>query len=125
MPLQQAFRHLETAFRNFFAGRARYPRFHKKHGTQAATYASTAFRWDAQTRTLTLAKMETPLHIHWSRPLPAEAIPTTVTVSRDTAGRYFVSSWWRRRLGLCPLPAGRWALTWDCMTWWSSTGVRR
>ncbi len=31
------------------------------------------------------------LHIHWSRPLPAGATPTTITVSRDTAGRYFVS----------------------------------
>ena len=91
VPMQQALRHLETAFRNFFAGRARYPAFHKKRGKQAATYASTAFRWDAETRTLTLAKMETPLHIHWSRSLPVGAAPTTATVSCDTAGRYFVS----------------------------------
>jgi putative transposase len=94
VPTQQALRHLETAFRNFFAGRAKYPAFHKKHGKQAATYASTAFRWDADTRTLTLAKMDSPLHIHWSRALPVlpdGAQPTTVTVSRDTAGRYFVS----------------------------------
>ena len=28
------------------------------------------------TRTLTLAKMDTPLHIHWSRPLPEGAMPT-------------------------------------------------
>ena len=40
---------------------------------------------------LTLAKMETPLAIRWSRPLPQGATPTTVTVSRDAAGRYFVS----------------------------------
>ena len=91
VPVQQALRHLETAFRNFFAGRAKYPTFQKKHGAQSATYASTAFRWDVQTRTLTLAKMATPLHIHWSRPLPDGATPTTVTLSRDTAGRYFVS----------------------------------
>ena len=91
VPLQQALRHLDTAFRAFFAHRARYPRFHQKRGRQAATYASTAFRWNAEQRTLTLAKMETPLPIHWSRPLPAGAMPTTVTVSRDTAGRYFVS----------------------------------
>jgi putative transposase len=91
VPTQQALRHLETAFRNFFEGRAKYPRFHKKHGKQAATYASTAFRWDAEKRTLTLAKMDSPLHIHWSRSLPDGAQPTTITVSRDTAGRYFVS----------------------------------
>jgi putative transposase len=91
VPTQQALRHLDRAFRNFFEGRATYPAFHKKHGSQAAEYTTSAFRWDACTRTLTLAKMDTPLHIHWSRPLPDGATPTTVTVSRDTAGRYFVS----------------------------------
>ena len=35
--------------------------------------------------------MDAPLAIRWSRPLPVGAIPSTVTVSRDTAGRYFVS----------------------------------
>jgi putative transposase len=91
VPTQQALRHLETAFRNFFAGRAKYPTFHKKHGTQSATYASTAFRWNAEQRALTLAKMDSPLQIRWSRPLPDGATPTTITLSRDTAGRYFVS----------------------------------
>jgi putative transposase len=93
VPLQQALRHLDTAFRSFFAQHARYPRFKTKRGKQSATYASNAFRYDAnaQTPTLTLAKMDVPLHIHWSRPLPAGAQPTTVTVSRDAAGRYFVS----------------------------------
>jgi putative transposase len=91
VPTQQALRHLDKAFRNFFEGRARYPKFHKKHGAQAAEYTTSAFRWNAETRVLTLAKMETPLHIHWSRPLPDGVTPTTVTVSSDTAGRYFVS----------------------------------
>jgi putative transposase len=89
VPLQQALRHLDRAFRNFFEGRARYPTFHKKHGRQAATYASSAYRWDAAARTLTLAKMETPLAIHWSRAF--SETPTTITISKDTAGRYFVS----------------------------------
>ena len=103
VPLQQALRHLDTAFRAFFAQRARYPRFHKKRGKQSATYASSAFRFDAQTRTLALAKMDSPLAIHWSRPLPAEAIPTTVTITQDTAGRYFVSFLVEEEIG--PLPA--------------------
>src|SRR5215468_9243416 len=38
VPLQQALRHLDGAFRNFFEGREKYPTFHKKHGRQAATY---------------------------------------------------------------------------------------
>jgi putative transposase len=91
VPIQQALRHLDAAFRNFFGGRAEHPTFHTKHGTRAATFANSAFAWDAQTRRLALAKMETPLDIHWSRPLPDGTQPTTVTVSRDTAGRYFVS----------------------------------
>lgn len=35
--------------------------------------------------------MSTSLDIRWSRPLPEGAEPTTVTVSRDAAGRWFVS----------------------------------
>lgn len=35
--------------------------------------------------------MTEPLDIVWSRPLPAGVEPTTVTVSRDSAGRWFVS----------------------------------
>jgi putative transposase len=103
VPTQQALRHLETAFRNFFAGRTKYPTFHKKHGAQSATYASTAFRWNAEQRALTLAKMDSPLHIHWSRPLPAGATPTTLTLSRDTAERYFVSFLLEEEIA--PLPA--------------------
>jgi putative transposase len=91
VPTQQALRHLDRAFRNFFAGRSKYPTFHTKHGPQAAQYTLSAFRWDADTQTLTLAKMAAPLPIRWSRPLPAGATPSTVTVTRDPAGRYFVS----------------------------------
>jgi len=87
VPLQQALRHLNAAFVNFFAGRARYPRFKRKHGPQSATYRIGGFRWkDGQ---LTLAKMQEPLDIRWSGRFAGE--PTSVTVSRDSAGRYFVS----------------------------------
>ena len=56
VPLQQSLRHLDTAFRAFFAHRARYPRFKKKRGKQSATYVSSAFRYDIATQTPTLAK---------------------------------------------------------------------
>jgi len=87
--LQQALRHLDRAFRNFFESHAEYPTFHKKHGVQAATYAANAFTWDG--KELTLARMETPLDIHWSRALPKGVKPTSVTISKDCANRYFVS----------------------------------
>lgn len=89
VPLQQSLRHLDRAFLNFFEGRAEYPAFHKKHGVQAATYAANAFKWDGTA--LTLAKMDTPLTIQWSRPLPKDCKPTTVTITKDCANRYFVS----------------------------------
>jgi putative transposase len=89
VPLQQSLRHLDRAIRNFFEGRAQYPTFHKKHGVQAATYAANAFTWNG--KELTLARMQTPLDIHWSRPLPKGCQPTSVTLSKDCANRYFVS----------------------------------
>src|SRR2546428_7491335 len=89
VPPQQALRHLEKAFHHFFEGRAKYPTFKKRSGEQSAEYTTSAFKWDG--KFLTLAKMDTPLDIHWSCPLPKGCKPTTVTVSKDTAGRSFVS----------------------------------
>ncbi len=89
VPVQQALRHLQTAFANFFAKRARYPSFRRKDGPQSAEYTTSAFRWDG--KALKLAKMAEPLAIRWSRTLPKGAKVTTVSVSKDAAGRYFVS----------------------------------
>jgi putative transposase len=90
VPLQQSLRHLERAFVNFFEGRANYPCFKsKKRKVQSATYTPAAFTY--RDGVLTLAKMGEPLDIRWSRPLPQGAIPSRVTVSRDSACRYFVS----------------------------------
>lgn len=89
VPVQQSLRHLQTAFGNFFAKRTKYPTFKSKHDKQAAEYTSSAFKWDG--KALKLAKMDAPLNIRWSRTLPKAAKLTTVTVSKDAAGRYFVS----------------------------------
>ncbi|WP_062214610.1 RNA-guided endonuclease TnpB family protein [Streptomyces sp. NBRC 109706] len=90
VPLQQALRHLQTAFANFFAKRAKYPRYKSRKKSRAsAEYTRSAFKW--RDGKLTLAKMAEPLDIRWSRPLPEGSVPTTVTVSRDSAGRWFVS----------------------------------
>lgn len=90
VPLQQCLRHLQTAFTHFFGKRAKYPRFKsKKKSRRSAEYTTSGFRF--RDGKLTLAKMEQPLDIVWSRPLPAGAKPSTVTVSQDAAGRWFVS----------------------------------
>lgn len=87
--LQQSLRNQEQAFTNFFEGRAGYPSFKRKHGAQTARHTKAAFSYDADTRTLSLAKMPGTLKVNWSRDLRGE--PTAVTISKDPAGRYFVS----------------------------------
>jgi len=87
VPLQQSLRHLNKAFLNFWAGRSRYPNFKKKSHRQFATYVATAFKWDGEN--LKLAKQKESLDIRWSRSF--KDIPSTVAVSKDPAGRYFVS----------------------------------
>ncbi|MDT0484648.1 RNA-guided endonuclease InsQ/TnpB family protein [Streptomyces doebereineriae] len=90
VPLQQTLRHLQTAFTHFFAKRAKYPRFKsRKKSRKSAEYTASGFRF--RDGKLTLAKMTEPLDIVWSRPLPEGAKPSTVTVSQDAAGRWFVS----------------------------------
>ncbi|GAA0512793.1 putative transposase [Saccharopolyspora erythraea NRRL 2338] len=90
VPLQQCLRHLQSAFTAFFGKRAKYPRFKsRKQSRASAEYTRSGFRWrDGQ---LWLAKLTEPLAIVWSRPLPDGAEPSTVTVSRDAAGRWFVA----------------------------------
>jgi putative transposase len=90
VPLQQALRHLQGAFVNFWAKRAGYPKFKsRKKSRLSAEYTRSAFTF--RNGALRLAKMAEPLDIVWSRPLPEGAEPSTVTVSRDSAGRWFVS----------------------------------
>ncbi len=101
VPLQQALRHLDRAFLNFFERRGRYPVFKKKRNQQSATYADSAFGW--RHGHLTLAKMADPLDIHWSRPLPKDSKPSSVTITRDCADRYFVSILLEEQIE--PLPA--------------------
>jgi putative transposase len=91
VPLQQAIRHQQAAFAAFFAQRARYPRFKSRQGRQCAEYTRSGFRW--RDGRLYLAKMGTPLAFTWSWPGidPAAIDPTTVTVSRDPCGRWYIS----------------------------------
>lgn len=89
VPLQQGLRHLQTAFTNFFAGRAKYPNFKKKHHGGSAEFTKAAFRWkDGQ---VYLAKCVEPLAIRWSRLLPQGIQPSTVTVKLSPSGRWSVS----------------------------------
>jgi len=87
--LQQSLRNLDTAFTNFFEKRAKYPRFKSRRSYQSVRYATNAFT--LRDGRITLARQSAPLNISWSRPLPDDARILSLTVSRDRAGRYFVS----------------------------------
>ena len=92
VPLQQSLRNLDRAYANFFRNKMGYPNFKSKHGKQSIRYTPVGFKYDRE-RSLTLAKMSTPLKIRWDRTIPKAAAErvTSVTVSKDTSERYFVS----------------------------------
>jgi putative transposase len=93
VPLQQSLRHLDRAFKNFFQGRAHFPRFKSRRARQSAHYMRNAFSLKESgvrgTPLVLLAKMDAPLRIRWSRRLPSD--PSSLVVTRDGAGRYFIS----------------------------------
>ena len=89
VPLQQGLRHLDQGYSNFFAGRAKYPRFKKKRNGGSAEFTRSAFRWRGGS--LYLAKCQEPLNIRWSRQLPKGVEPSTVTVRLEPSGRWYIS----------------------------------
>ncbi|QBQ56557.1 RNA-guided endonuclease InsQ/TnpB family protein [Nitrosococcus wardiae] len=88
----QKLRDQDTAFKHFFAGRAKYPRFKKRHQTQSVRYQldqrHVEKNFNAESQRLKLPKLGA-LKLKWSRRMTG--IPKMVTVSKDPAGRYFVS----------------------------------
>lgn len=88
VPTQQVLRHLQKAYDNFFDGRAKYPTFKKKHGSQSAEYTTSAFKYSKKSKTLTIAKLG-KLDVRWSREFASS--PTTVTITKSRVGHYFVT----------------------------------
>ncbi len=95
--LQQALADLNAAYRNFFAsatGKRKGPRVapprlrSRKDHRQAIRFTA-----NARFRVLPNGKLRLPkigdVTVRWSRPLPSE--PSSVTVIKDSVGRYFAS----------------------------------
>ena len=89
VPMQQGLRHLQTAFTNFFAGRAKYPNFKKKRNGGSAEFTKSAFKF--KNKEIYLAKCSEALPIRWSRQIPKECEPSSVTVSLHSSGRWHIS----------------------------------
>ncbi|MFF9653704.1 RNA-guided endonuclease InsQ/TnpB family protein [Streptomyces sp. NPDC014622] len=93
--LQQSLRDLDTAYRNFFDGlkgkrpRMGAPRFKSRRDNRQAVRFTANARWKITTgKDLSLPKIG-DVRVKWSRTLPS--VPSTVTVVKDAAGRYFAS----------------------------------
>ncbi|WP_107469840.1 RNA-guided endonuclease InsQ/TnpB family protein [Streptomyces mangrovisoli] len=106
--LQQSLRHLDQAFGRFFKGEGCCPRRKRKgRSRDAAVYVRTGFRWVEDpgrpgTGVITLAKQSQPLDVRWSRALPAGVVPVRLSVTRDRAGRFFVSVLVEERIRALP-----------------------
>jgi putative transposase len=95
--LQQALADLTTAYRNFFAslaGKRRGPRVGRPRFRSRKDHRQAIrFTANARFRVLGNGKLRLPkigdVPVRWSRPLPSD--PSSVTVIRDSAGRYFAS----------------------------------
>jgi len=94
VPLQQSLKQLEVAYKNYFDSlkgkrkgkKVGQPRFKKKTNEQSATFTKAAF--SIKKKEVYLAKIGNLIPI-WSRESPSE--PTSVTVIKDGANRYFLS----------------------------------
>ncbi|MEU8526413.1 RNA-guided endonuclease TnpB family protein [Streptomyces sp. NPDC048629] len=93
--LQQSLRDLDAAYRNFFSGlkgerpRMGAPRFKSRRDNRQAVRFTANARWKITTgKDLWLPKIGN-VRVKWSRALPST--PSTVTVVKDAAGRYFAS----------------------------------
>ena len=112
VPLQQSVKNLDTAYKNFFDSckgkrkgkKAKPPRFKKKTTTQSATFTKAAFSITGNN--VYLAKIGS-LNPIWSRELPSD--PSSVTVIKDAANRYFLSFMVEVEPASRPLfPVSRW-----------------
>jgi putative transposase len=109
--LQNALADLNAAYRNYFASlngerkgpRVKLPRFRSRKDTRQAI----RFTRNARFKVLPNGKLRLPkigdVPVRWSRPLPSD--PSSVTVIRDSAGRYFAS--FVVKAGLWALPETR------------------
>src|ERR1700694_754357 len=96
--LTQCLRDQDAAFRNFFAGRARYPRFKRKSTSGSLRFQGVGAAWARGVATL--PKLGA---LKLAESLPVVERPDLVTLSRDAAGRYHVSFCAQVQTSLLPI----------------------
>ena len=87
VPLQQASRHLVSAFSTFFKKKKGYPNFKSKKNKQSASFTVSGYR--IKEKKLWLGRLKSGITVKWSRELPSE--PNTCIISKEPSGKYYVS----------------------------------
>lgn len=96
IPLQQSLRDLDQAYSNFFNSckgkrkgkKVKPPKFKKRKSKQSARFTDNGFKICPNSDYVYFAKIG-KIKVIWSRELPA--IPSSATLIKDSADRYFVS----------------------------------
>ena len=96
--LTQCLRDQDVAFRNFFAGRARYPRFKRKSTSGSLRFQGVGAAWARGVATL--PKLGA---LKLAESLPVVERPDLVTLSRDPCGRYHLSFCAKVETSLLPI----------------------
>ena len=91
VPLQQKLRHVSQGVKRWKEKQGGLPRFVSKDDNQSAAFTKAAFDFNPETRELRIAKYDQPLNIRWSKTLPKNVKITSLTITKDKAGRYHVS----------------------------------
>lgn len=85
--LQQASRHLVSAFNTFFKKGKGYPKFKSKRDRQSSSFTEKTYR--LKDNKLHLPRFDSGIKVKWSRDLPCD--PSTCTVSKNSSGKYYAS----------------------------------
>ena len=85
--LQQSLRHLDKAYQTFFKTKKGYPKFKSKYDRQSISFTRGLVRFvDGG---ILIPKLSSPIRTVQSRELPS--VPSSSVLSKDAAGRYFIS----------------------------------
>jgi len=84
--LQYSLKCLEAAYNNFFAKRAKFPKFHARKGKQSFTAPQSV---GVKEGVLTLPKFKEGIKLRYHRPLEGEIVKATIT--KNAAGQYFAN----------------------------------
>jgi putative transposase len=88
--LQQSVLNLDRAFKNMFNGNARKPKFKsRKAPVNGMRLTRGSFR--LKNKELFIAKVKQPLRVIYSRALPDNLEPTSISITKKSSGKWFVA----------------------------------